>query len=168
MNDMNAPMTPEMQQALMAQQQQTQQAPMMPQQQDAVAPNADDIAQAKKMLGLDVLEDSMKYDKSVASTLQTFPELTKDVIESELVKIEAKDPVLAKQIRTSDEGMKMFARGIMPTIKPATKPDSVTDDSTSSADGGVDADLETKVKKGTATKLEVGKYIGQFKTSAKK
>ncbi len=168
-------MTPEMQQALMAGQapmMQQPQAPMMqpqmPMQPEVSAPNEDDIAQAKKMLGLDVLEDSMKYDKSVASTLQTFPELTKDVIEAELVKIEEKDPVLAKQIRTSEEGMKMFARGIMPSIKPNAKPDSVTDDSSSSAQGGVDADLETKVKQGTATKVEVGKYIGQFKSSPKK
>lgn len=165
---MDAPMmTPEMQQALMA-----QQAPMtqsqMPSQPGTLAPNADDIAQAKKMLGLDVLEEGVKYDKSVASTLKEFPELTQDALESELAKIEAKDPVLAKQIRTSEDGMKMFARGIMPSIKPNAKPDSITDDTKSSAQGGVDDDLETRVKKGTATKVDVGKYIGQFKSSSKK
>lgn len=171
MNEFNAPMTPEMQQAMMVQQQmpqpQMQQQAPVPAPQE-LAPSSDDIAQAKKMLGLDVLEENMKYDKSVASTLQDFPELTKGVIEQELAKVAEKDPEFAKQIRTSEEGMKMFAKGLMPSIKPNAKPDNVTDDTTSSAQGGEDEDLETRVKKGTATQLDVGKYIGQFKKSAVK
>jgi len=171
MNELNAPMTPEMQQAMMTQQQipqpQIQPQALAPMQQE-MAPSRDDIEQAKKMLGLDVLEEGMKYDKNVASTLQDFPELTKGVIEQELSKIEEKDPEFAKQIRTSESGMKMFAKGLMPSIKPTAKPDNVTDDTTSSAQGGEDEDLETRVKKGTATQLDVGKYIGQFKKSVAK
>lgn len=167
MNELNAPMTPEMQQAMMTQQQQVPQPQIQPQasvpMQQEMAPSRGDIEQAKKMLGLDVLEEGMKYDKNVASTLQDFPELTKGVIEQELSKIEEKDPELARQIRTSEAGMKMFAKGLMPSIKPTAKPDNVTDDTTSSAQGGEDEDLETRVKKGTATQLDVGKYIGQFK-----
>ncbi len=167
MNEFNAPLTPEIQQAMMAQQQmsqpQLQPQAQIPAQQQDVVPSKDDIAQAKQMLGLDVLEESMKYDKNVAATLQEFPKLTKSVVEQELSKIEEKDPDFARQIKTSEAGMKMFARGLMPSIEPNAKPDNVTDDASSSAQGGEDEELETKVRKGTATKLEVGKYIGQFK-----
>ena len=104
---MQAPiMTPEM-----MMQQGGGQAPMQEQAPAQVTP--DEIAEAKRMLGLDVLEESMKYDKSLATVLQEYPELTKAAIEKELAKMEEKDPSIAKQIRSSEVGMMMFAKGII-------------------------------------------------------
>lgn len=164
-NEGQAPMTPEMQQAMMMQQGQPQGQPQQMMPQGAPAPqeegaSAEDIAEAKKMLGLDVMEQEMKYDKTVASTIQEFPALNKSTIESEIAKIEESDPAFAQQIRSSETGMKMFAKTIMASIKPDAKADDITDDSSSSA-SAEDKDLEEKIKNGNASKIELGKYLGK-------
>ena len=173
MFDNNAPqITPEqmaqqkMAQQQMAQQQAQAQAPMM--QQAPAQPSNDDIAQAKKMLGLDVIEEQMQYQKNLASVVKEYPDIPTDILEQEIAKLEATDPSFASQVRSSESGMKVFARSLIPTIKPTAKPDGITDDSQSSAQGGMDEGLEAKVKNGTATKVEVGKYLGNFKSTPKK
>lgn len=173
----NAPeLTPEE----IAQMQQVQQPPVAP----AGIPNAnvaqnpmeqeaginpEDIASAKQMLGLDVLENQLKFDKNVANVLQDFPELNKQVIEDELAKVEEQDPEMAKQFRTSEIGMKTFAKGLMQSIKPEAKPDTVTDDAMSSNQGAsAEDDLANKVNAGKANKIELGTYLGSLATKVDK
>jgi hypothetical protein len=166
---------PEINQNMLQEQQPMQQQPMQQQpmqqqpmqQPDAPAISQEEIEDSKRMIGLDVLEEGMKYDKNVAAVLQENPELTKEIIEKELAKLEEKDPAIAKQVRSSEAGMKMFAKGIMASVKPNNKPDEITDDSESSSQNGGGDELEEKVKSGKASKLELGEYLGRMKIPKK-
>lgn len=158
------PVTPQMQQALM--QEET----------NAVTPS--DLESVKDMLGVRQLEEQNLqqaqmlqkmqseaiYKDALAKTITTYPELTPQMLEAELARIEEADPNLAQNAKTP-LGLEMIARGLKATITPNVKPDDVTDDGASSAQGGDEnSELESLINSGKASKTQLGEFLGKLKS----
>lgn len=165
--------TPEMQQQIMAQQMQQGQAPQgqpqtPPQQmqqpmtqepQMQQAPSPEDITTAKKMLGMDVIEQqlaTMTQQNIQLEAGKKYPTIPHNLVEQEIVKIEATNPALAQSMRATPEGMEMAYRAVSSGLVPKEKPDDLTNDS-----GNSDAKdtLMADIKSGKATEMGLGDYI---------
>lgn len=161
---MNAPMIEQMQQALQTPQQEVAPAPQQevapapaPQQQEITPEH---IAEAKRILGLDVLEADIKYQKSLAEVMKKYPDVSEDKINAELAELAKTNPELANQMRTDPQGMEILAAKIKASMTPPTKPDPISD---TGANNGQADQLEERVLSGKATDIEVGKFLGRFK-----
>ncbi|ADV46426.1 hypothetical protein [Nitratifractor salsuginis] len=178
------PMTPEMYAELMQQQGQQPeggvppQAPatdpgtMQPPAQPAPAapaapqgePSPEEIEQARKLLGLDKvdqMEQEFKQLKAKAIKDQMhakFPNVPDDVVEEEIKKFEAVNPQLAEAMRTTPEGMEMAYKAALASIRPNEKPDNLTKGSETGENEGKD-DLAEKVKSGKADEVDLGSFI---------
>lgn len=144
---------------------QSAQAPAMPVNNSTIEAQ---IAEAKKLLGVDALESELSqarknstYKDNLAEVLSKYPELTKSNLEAELEKLAQDDPNAVEFYKQSKSGLNLFAKSLKDTIKPKDEPDEITDDSsTSSASGGDDiSELEDRIKKGVASNIEFGDYI---------
>lgn len=171
----NETMTPTPEQMQAAMQQQTQQ-PMQPQQ---LAPaQSAPLSDEEKtyilgQLGIDPNETAklresqeqmatMLTEKEVASqALSDNPDIKKDFLESELAKLEAADPNMAKMVRGSKAGMDMFMNGLKNRLP--QEPDKITDDAAPNGDG--EDDLDKRIKDGKVGKnlTELGSWLGKQK-----
>lgn len=152
------------QQPQQQQQTQMQQQGMRPEQpamqQQPAEPTPDDIEQAKKLLGLNEIQEHlerMMAENVRAAVSAKYPDVPYEIVEKEIEKVAAIDPNFAKAMRTTPEGMDMAYRSAMAAYKPQEKPDNLTEDE---GNGGQEEDpLLDKVKSGNADDVVLGDYI---------
>ncbi len=133
-------LTPEQIQQM--QQEPTEQPPVQqpvqqPQQPEQLPPEA--IEEAKKMLGLDNVEQKIaeieaqreeaKRKAIRAELAGKYKEVPGEAIDKELEKIKEKDPTLYETITGSEEGMEMLYARAQANMEPQEKPDDITDSS---------------------------------------
>ncbi len=114
----------------------------------------EELAKAKAILGLDVLENNLKAKEVEAEVSKRYPDVPKEFIEKELAKL---SPDLAKQARLDPAGLDMIYKAVKAEMSPKTKPDPILDSGVNGSKG--DEDLTSKVKGGKANKFELGQYI---------
>jgi len=157
--------TPEMQQQIMAQQQMQQQQMQQqmaqePQaQQIQQAPTPEEIALAKKILGMDAIEQqlaSITQQNIQLEASKKYPTVPHNLVEQEIAKIEATNPALAKSMRTTPEGMEMAYKAVLSGLIPKDKPDDLTNDGDNSDAKNT---LIDDIKSGKATEFGLGDYI---------
>jgi hypothetical protein len=178
--EQNPPMTPEMYAELMQQQgQQGQQTattegglppqtppadPGMMQPPTQSEPSPEEIEQAKKLLGLDKVDQmEQEFKQLKAKAIQDqmhakFPNVPDDVVEEEIKKFEAINPQLAEAMRTTPEGMEMAYKAALASIKPKETPDNLTNGSETGEEDRKN-DLAEKVKTGKADEVDLGSFI---------
>lgn len=155
-----------MYEAPMMDQQQYQQDPMAQQQmmQPPMQPQ-DPVADAKAMLGLDVLEAKMiehtnALEQARLQSIQNemkakYPDVSDDAVTKEIERISKDDPALAEAMMKSSQGFETIYKAIVASSKPHETPDEITDSA-----GNLTTDsLERKVRGGKASQIELGDYI---------
>ena len=133
------------------------------------------INQARDALGiqamaeeLQAMKDNATYNANLAQTISQYPNVTKEALETELKKLDEKNPSLANAIRLSADGMDMFAKGLSATITPNTKVDNITDDTnTANNTNNSENALVGKIKGGKASEVELGSYLNSFGKNTK-
>ena len=143
-----------------AMQQPTAQPGQPPVQQPPAEPTPDDIEQAKKILGVDGMQEQLErlVEQNVKAQVSAkYPDVPYEIVEKEIEKVAAIDPNFAKAMRTTPEGMDMAYRSAMAAYKPQEKPDNLTEDE---GNGGQNEDpIEDAVRKGEADDVSLGDYI---------
>lgn len=152
----------QMQQPDPSQMQQGQPQPQMqqPEQQPQPEPAPEDIEQAKKILGVDGMQQQLEQlvAQNVRETVsKKYPDVPFELVEKEIEKVAAIDPNFAKAMKTTPDGLEMAYRSAMASYKPQEKPDNLTEGEGGS--GQNDNPIEEAVMKGEADDVGLGDYI---------
>ena len=144
--------------------QQTQQPAGVAPAQEPQAPRPEDIEEAKKLLGVDGLQNTLEQlvaDRVKESVSAKYPDVPYDIVEKEIEKVAKIDPNFAKAMRTTPEGMEMAYRSAKAAYKPQEKPDNLTE---GEGGGGQNDDpTEDLVRQGKADDFTLGNYILNLK-----
>jgi len=132
-------------------------------------PNAtqDEVEMAKKILGLDQLEQTIQQlqqqqlelqrERTKAQIQQMYPNVPFDLVEKEIEKVRQINPTLAEQMQYNPQLMEIAVKAVLADIKPTQQPDKITEGAGSSENP--QDDLADKIRKGEANEIGLGDYI---------
>ena len=139
----------------------------MQQPQPNMQANPQEIELAKKLLGLDAVEQQakqaleelnrIKQERVKQEVLSKYPDVTEDIVNQEIQKLAKINPQLAEAVKTDPEAFEVVVKSALASITPNNKPDRITE--TGGSGNNVTDDLESKVKKGQADDITLGDYI---------
>jgi len=131
-------------------------------------PSPDDIEMAKKLLGLDQLQQQaqeaqqklreLEIERTKAQIAQKYPNVPIDLVEKEIEKIGQVNPQFAESMQTNPMLMDIAVKSVLASVKPQDKPDTITQGN-GSANTSPEDDLTNKVKKGQVDEVGLGAYI---------
>lgn len=135
---------------------------------EAAPTSPEDIELAKKMLGLDKIEQQaleaqqklreLEVERTQAVIKAKYPDLPIDLVQKEIEKVKQANPKLAEAMETNPDLMEMAAKSALMSIKPTEKPDTITQGQGDGQRNPQD-ELVDKIKKGDATNFDLGDYI---------
>lgn len=143
----------------------TQPAPQMQQPQQVqpepqpMQPEPDELEQAKKLLGLDAVEQELKelkMEKTKQVLSSKYPDVPFELVEKEIEKVKAVNPALAESMLTNPDAMELAYKAATASMLPKEKPDEILE---GQGGGAADDNMEERIAKGEADDFTLGEYI---------
>lgn len=133
------------------------------------APSPEQLAEAKRMLGLDVVEEAneknagilrqMQQDAMMQQMAAKYPDVPADKVQEEIGRIEKTDPALAAAMLNSKGGMETVFKALKADMQPPAEPDATTDSADNGGEDPIDI-IGKKLKDGkNVSHVELGQFI---------
>ena len=130
-----------------------------PMQQEPAQPSPEDLEQAKKLLGLDAVEQELrelKIEKTRQAMASKYPDVPYELVEKEIEKVKAVNPALAESMLTNPDAMELAYKAAIASMMPKEQPDQILE---GQGGGAADDNMEERIAKGEADDFTLGEYI---------